>query len=97
MNKFESKEYVQKNLACTFLDSIHRGKMEQIILAYVLPKETVPAIMMFDRNTKVKVHLPDGDTNFLNTVAWMLPGYTFVSYLFIISLDYILQTAIDMT
>ena len=27
-------------------DSIHRGKMEQILLAYDLPKETVAAIMM---------------------------------------------------
>ena len=27
-------------------DSIHRGKMEQIILAYGLPKETVVAIMI---------------------------------------------------
>ena len=42
-----------KNLEATMLfvdfsqafDSIHRGKMEQIILAYSLPKETVAAIM----------------------------------------------------
>ena len=27
-------------------DSIHRGKIEQILLAYDLPKETVTAIMM---------------------------------------------------
>ena len=27
-------------------DSIHRGKMEQILLAYGIPKETVDAIMM---------------------------------------------------
>ena len=27
-------------------DSIHRGKMEQILLAYGLSKETVAAIMM---------------------------------------------------
>ena len=37
-------------------DSIHRGKMEPIILAYGLPKETVAAIMMLYRNTKVKVY-----------------------------------------
>ena len=42
-------------------DSIHRGKMEQILLANGLPKETVAAIMMFYQNTKVKVHSPDRD------------------------------------
>ena len=35
--------------------SIHRGKMEQILLSYGLPKETVIIIMMFFRNTEVKV------------------------------------------
>ena len=49
-----------KNLKATILfvnltkafDSIHRGKMEQILLTYSLPKETVAAIMMLYRNTK---------------------------------------------
>ena len=43
-------------------DFIHRGKMEQILLAYGLPKETVAAITILYRNTKVKVRSPDGDT-----------------------------------
>ena len=55
-----------KNLKATILfvdfakalDSIHRGKMGQILLAYSLPKETVAAIMMLYRNTKVKVNSP---------------------------------------
>ena len=42
-------------------DSIHRGKMEQILLAYGLPEETVAAITILDRNTKLKVRSPDGD------------------------------------
>ena len=33
-------------------DSIHREKMEQILLAYCLPKENVAAIMMLYRNTR---------------------------------------------
>ena len=37
-------------------DFIYRGKMEQILLTYGLPKETVAAIMMLNRNMKVKVH-----------------------------------------
>ena len=52
-----------KNLQATLLfvdftkafDSIHRGKMELILLAYGLPKKTVAAIMILYRNTKVKV------------------------------------------
>ena len=42
-------------------DSIHRGKMEQILLANGLPKETLTAIMMQYKNTKVKVCSPNGD------------------------------------
>ena len=52
-----------KNLQATLLfddftkafDSIHRGKMELILLAYGLPKETVAAITILYKNTKVKV------------------------------------------
>ena len=36
-------------------DSLHREKMEQIQLAYSLPKETVAAIRILYRNPKVKV------------------------------------------
>ena len=66
-----------KNLEATILfvnftkdlDSIHRGKMEQILLAYGLPKETVAAIMILYRNTKVKVHSPDGDIDYFDRWA----------------------------
>ena len=49
-------------------DSIHRGKMEQTLLAYGLPEETVAAIMILYRNTKVKVRSPDGDTDYFDIV-----------------------------
>ena len=60
-----------KNLQATILfvdltktfDSIHRGKMDQILLSYGIPKETVAAIMILYRNTKVKVRSLDGDTD----------------------------------
>ena len=45
-------------------DSIHRWKMEQILQAYCKPKETVAAITILYRNTKVKVRSPDGDTDY---------------------------------
>ena len=69
--------------------------MEQILLAYSLPKETVAAIMMLYRNTKVKVHSPDGDTDYFDIVTGVLKGDTLAPYLFIICLDYVLRTSID--
>ena len=53
-------------------DSIHRGEMEQILLAYGLPKDTVAVITILYRNTKVKVHSPDGDTEYFDIVAGVL-------------------------
>ena len=92
-----------KNLQATLLfvdftkayDSIHRGKMEQILLAYGLPEETVAAIMILYGNTKVKMRSPDGDTEYFDIVAGVLQGDTLAPYLFIICLDYVLRTSID--
>ena len=92
-----------KNLQATLLfvdfteafDSIHRGKMEQILLAHGLPKETVAAIMILYRNTKVKVRSPDWDTEYFDIVGGVLQGDTLAPYLFIIYLDYVLRTSID--
>ena len=69
--------------------------MEQILLAYGLPEETVAAIMILYRNTKVKVRSPDGDTEYFDIVAGVLQGDTLAPYLFIICLDYVLRTSID--
>ena len=76
-------------------DSIHRGKMEQILLVYGIPKETVAAITILYRNTKVKVQSPDGDTEDFDIVAGVLQGDMLALYLFIICLDYVLRTSID--
>ena len=77
------------------LDYIHREKMEGILLAYGQPKETIAAIMMLYRNTKVKVHSPNGDTDYLDIVAGVLQGDTLAPYLFIICLDNGLRTSFD--
>ena len=69
--------------------------MEQILLAYNLPKETIAAIMIFYRNTKVKVRSPDGDTDYFDIVAGVLQGDTLAPYLFITCLDYVLRTSLD--
>ena len=74
--------YTKKKLEATPLlgdfskafDSIYRGKIEQILQAYDLPKETVKAIMILYRNTKVKVCSLDGDTNCFNIVAGVMQG-----------------------
>ena len=92
-----------KNLQATLLfvdftkafDSINRGKMEQILLAYGLPEETVAAIKILYRNTKVKVHSLDGDTEYFDIVAKVPQGDTLAPYLFIICLDHVLRTSID--
>ena len=92
-----------KNLQATLIfvdftkafDSIHRGKIEQILQAYGLPKETVAAITILYRNTKVKVRSPDRDTEYLDIVVGVLQGDTLTPYLFIICLDYVLRTSID--
>ena len=69
--------------------------MEQILLAYGQPKETVAAIIMLYKNTKVKVCYPDGDTDCFDIVAGVLQGDSLAPYLFIICLDYVLGTSID--
>ena len=69
-----------KNLQVTILfvdftkafDSIHRGKMEQILVAYGLPKEAVATIMILNKNTKVKVRSLDGDKDYFDIVAGVL-------------------------
>ena len=81
-----------KNLEATILlvnfikvfDSIHREKMEQMLLTYSLPQKNIVAIMMLYRNTKVK----DGDTDYFDIVAGVLQGDTLASYL---SLDYVFR------
>ena len=91
----------EKNLEATLLfvdfikafDSIHCGKMEKILLAYGIPKETVAAIRILYRNTKVKIRSPDGDTEYFNIVAGVLQGDTLAPYRFIICLDYVLRTS----
>ena len=66
-----------------------------LLLAYGIPKETVAAITILYRNTKVKVRSPDGDTEYFDIVAGVLQGDTLAPYLFIICLDYVLRTSID--
>ena len=51
---------------------------------------------MLYKDTKAMVCSPDGDTDFFDIVAGVLQGDILVTYLFIIYLDYVLQTLIDL-
>ena len=92
-----------KNLPATLLfidfskafDSIHRGKMIEILSAYGVPKETVDAIMILYQDTCSMVRSPDGDTDFSDISAGVLQGDTLTPYIFIICLNYILRKAPD--
>ena len=52
--------------------------------------------MMLYKTIKVKVCSSDGDTDNCNITAGVLQGDTLAPYLFIICLDYLLRTPIDL-
>ena len=76
-------------------DSIHRGKMRQILLAYGIPIKLVQTIMKLYEGTKAKVVSPDGDTALFDILAGVLQGDTLAPYLFVIVLDYAMRRATE--
>ena len=52
--------------------------------------------MMLYKNTKVKVHSPDGDTDYFDFGAGVLQGDILAPYLFIICLDYAFRMSVDL-
>ena len=66
------------------------------LLAYGLPKETVAAIMMLYKTTKVKVRSPDGDTDVFDIIAGVIQGDILAPYLSIICQTYVLRTSEDL-
>ena len=52
--------------------------------------------MMIYRNTKAKVRSPEGDTDYFDIVASVLQRDTLAPYLFIICLEYVFRTSIDI-
>ena len=74
-------------------DPIHKGKMEQILLAYGIAEETIAQKWFFIETLKVRS--PGVDTECFDIVAGVLQGDTLAPYLFIICLDYVLRTSID--
>ena len=91
------------NLSCamTFIDfkkafdTIHRGKLMDILRAYGVPEKVVTAIAATYSQTWAKVRTPDGETEPFQILAGVLQGDTLAPFLFIIALDYALRSAID--
>ena len=76
-------------------DSIHRGKMLQILKAYGVPPRLLKAIGSMYKDTFAKVLTPDGETAWFKLLAGVLQGDTLAPFLFIIVLDYALRKAIS--
>ena len=74
------KEIYAKNLKATqwfvdfskAFDSIHKGNIEQILLVYSLPKETVTAIIMLYKNMEAMICSFDWDTDVFDIVVSVL-------------------------
>ena len=70
--------------------------MEQILLAYSLPKETFTFLMMLYNNMKAIVCSPNEDTDFLDLIAGVLQGDILAPYMSIIGRNYVPQMPIDL-
>ena len=60
----------------TAFDSIHRGKLMEILLAYGIPQKLVSGIQVLYANTTSKVLSPNGDTEFFEILVGVLQGDT---------------------
>ena len=66
-------------------DSIHRGKLMEILKAYVIPAKIVDSISLLYEDSEAHVITPDGDKDFFKILAGLLQGDTLAPYLFIIT------------
>ena len=53
-------------------DSVHRGRMLQILLAYDIPEKLINVIGLLYQGTKAKVITRDGETDFFEIEAGVL-------------------------
>ena len=76
-------------------DTIHCGKLIQILRSYGIPEKLVRATEVMYMNTKAKMLSPDGETELFHILAGVLQGDTLAPSLFIIALDFALGKAIN--
>ena len=74
-------------------DSVIRERLFDILAAYGVPQEIIKAIRAAYANTIAQVITEDGNTEFFSIEAGVLPGETLAPYLFIIVIDYMMQTS----
>ena len=75
-------------------DSIHRGKMLEILRKYGVPDKLVKAVEQLYLGTFASVLSPDGETDKFEIKAGVLQGDTLAPYLFAIVVDYAMRQAI---
>ena len=93
------EEVKDKNLSAVMLfidfrkafDSIHRGLLMKILVAYGIPQEIVDLIRNMYDGTLAKVLTDDGLTEAFLILAGVMQGDTLAPYLFIIVIDYVMR------
>ena len=76
-------------------DSVHRGKMINMLRAYGIPEKIIQAVAAGYKKTRAKVLSFDGQTRVLWDLSERSPGRHIGPYLFILALDYALRQAIN--
>ena len=75
-------------------DSIHRGILMKILLAYGIPEPIVRLIDAMYKDTMARVITEDGLTEAFLILAGVMQGDTLAPYLFVIVIDYVMTTAL---
>jgi hypothetical protein len=78
-------------------DSVSWNYIENILLAYDVPKQLCKAIMSLYYGAKASVKINDTTTDFFDLGVGVLQGDTLAPYLFVIVVDWILRNGIDET
>ncbi|XP_063680131.1 uncharacterized protein LOC134815521 [Bolinopsis microptera] len=76
-------------------DSVHRGLLMKILLAYGIPKEIVGLIQRMYADTVARVITEDGLSEAFFNLAGVMQGDTLAPHLFIIVIDYIMRVSLE--
>ena len=75
-------------------DSVHRGILMKILLAYEIPQTIVSLIEAMYKDTMARVITEDGLTEAFLILAGVMQGDTLAPYLFVIAIDYVMTTSL---